>query len=92
MQARMVEANANVKDNAGKYAVEYGALVYCMEEADNPDTFDKPSAPQSFSAERRLDLLGGVTLINEHTAAGDRVLIPYYAWSNRGEGKMKVWK
>jgi DUF1680 family protein len=92
MQVRTVEANELVKDNAGKYAVEYGALVYCMEEADNPDTFDKPSAPQSFSVERRPDLLGGINIIHEHTAVGDKVIIPYYAWSNRGAGKMKVWR
>ncbi|MDR2805629.1 MAG: glycoside hydrolase family 127 protein, partial [Dysgonamonadaceae bacterium] len=92
MQVRTVEANALVKDDAGKYAVEYGTLVYCMEETDNPDTFDKPANPQSFSVERKADLLGGINIIREQTAEGDRVLIPYYAWSNRGAGKMKVWK
>jgi DUF1680 family protein len=92
MQARTVAASANVKDDAGKYAVEYGTLVYCMEETDNPKTFDKQANPQSFSVERKPDLLGGINLIREHTAEGDRVLIPYYAWSNRGVGKMKVWR
>jgi DUF1680 family protein len=92
MQARTVATVADVKDNTGKYAVEYGTLVYCMEETDNPGTFDKPASPQSFSVERTSDLLGGISLIREHTAEGDRVLIPYYAWSNRGASKMKVWR
>ena len=92
MQVRTVEANANVKDNAGQYAVEYGALVYCMEETDNPETFDKPANTQSFSVEWNPDLLGGINLIREQTSIGDKVLIPYYAWSNRGVKKMKVWR
>jgi DUF1680 family protein len=92
MQARTVVANANIKDNEGKYAVEYGTLVYCMEETDNPETFDKQTILQSFSVEYKPDMLGGISLIREHTAEGDRVLIPYYAWSNRSAGKMKVWK
>ena len=31
MEIRTVEANPNVKDNAGKVAVEYGTLIYCWE-------------------------------------------------------------
>jgi DUF1680 family protein len=92
MRARMVESNVNVRDNAGKFAVEYGTLVYCMEEIDNPETFDKSASPQSFSVIRQPELLGGVNVIREQTAAGENVLIPYYAWSNRGAGKMKVWR
>ena len=33
------------------------------------------------------ELLEGVNTI----ASGDFKAIPYYAWSNRGPGKMKVW-
>jgi len=32
-------------------------------------------------------LLGGVMLIQGRSARA----IPYYAWSNRGVGKMRVW-
>ncbi|MDR1416631.1 MAG: glycoside hydrolase family 127 protein [Prevotellaceae bacterium] len=92
MQARTVEANANVKDNAGKYAVEYGPLVYCMEEVDNPQAFDRHGKPTSFSVGWNPDLLGGISVIREQTDAGENILIPYYAWSNRGVGKMNVWR
>jgi DUF1680 family protein len=83
MQVRKVETDANVKDDAGKYAVEYGPLVYCMEEVDN-QTF---ASPQSFTVEWRPDLLSGVNVIRSQEC----MLIPYYAWSNRGIGKMKVF-
>jgi DUF1680 family protein len=58
-----------------------------MEETDNPETFDKPVNPQSFDVTWRPELLGGVNVIHDK----ELTLIPYYAWSNRGVGKMKVW-
>jgi DUF1680 family protein len=39
MQPRTVAVRPEVKANAGKFAVERGPLVYCMEETDNPATF-----------------------------------------------------
>jgi DUF1680 family protein len=87
MQPRTVAASPEIKDDAGKYAIEYGPLVYCMEERDNPATFDKPANPQSFEAAWQSGLLGGVTVIRDK----DFTLIPYYAWSNRGAGRMKVF-
>jgi DUF1680 family protein len=83
MQVRKVEADANVKDDSGKYAVECGPLVYCMEEVDN-QTF---VSPHSFTVEWRPDLLSGINVIRSKEC----MLIPYYAWSNRGIGKMKVF-
>ena len=43
MEIRTVEANPNVKDDAGKLALEYGTLVYCWEKP-----LDDPSAFPSF--------------------------------------------
>jgi DUF1680 family protein len=54
---------------------------------DNPETFDKPLNPQSFTVTWRPELLGGVNVIQNE----DFTLIPYYVWSNRGTGKMKVF-
>jgi DUF1680 family protein len=87
MQPRTVAVRPEVKDDAGKFAVEYGPLVYCMEETDNPGTFDKQINPQSLSVTWQPGLLGGVNIIHD----GKFTLIPYYAWSNRGEGRMKVF-
>lgn len=35
MQIHFMEANPNVQDNAGRYAVMRGPIVYCMEGLDN---------------------------------------------------------
>jgi len=35
--------------------------------------------------------LGGINVIRKKTNEGDCILIPYYTWSNRGVGKMKVF-
>jgi DUF1680 family protein len=87
MQPRAVIARPEVTDDAGKFAVEYGPFVYCMEETDNPETFDKTVNPQSFDVTWRPELLGGVNVIHDKAFT----FIPYYAWSNRGAGKMKVF-
>jgi hypothetical protein len=92
MQVRTVETDANVKDNVGKYAVERGPLVYCIEEIDNPQGFARTVPSSSFTVEWHPDLLGGVNVIREKSGDDEFVLIPYYAWSNRGVGKMKVWR
>ena len=68
MEVRTVKANDKVEEDKGKLSLEYGPLVYAVEEIDNPE-FDRItiSASDTFKA------------------------IPYYTWSNRGIGKMKVW-
>ena len=35
MEIHFVEANPYVQDNSGRYAVQRGPIVYCMEEIDN---------------------------------------------------------
>jgi DUF1680 family protein len=88
MKVRLVKANKQIAGNQGLLALEYGPLVYCAEEADN-SRFDEinldPQTP--YTIEERPDLLDGISVIR----GGDATFIPYYAWSNRGEGKMKVW-
>ncbi len=91
MQVRTVEANPQVKDDIGKFAVEYGPLVYCMEEIDNPEGMKPALLPQFTTVEWRPELLGGINVIREKTAGSESLLIPYYTWSNRGIGAMKVF-
>lgn len=87
MEVREVIANDKVKDDNGKVALEYGPIVYAIEDIDNPN-FDaiSVSAADTFSVQQEPILEGVNTLTNEKLKA-----IPYYAWSNRGIGKMKVW-
>ncbi len=89
MKVQMVVADEKLTDNLGKVALERGPLVYAIEEVDNKANFDaiKVSPKGKFTVKNESDLLGGVvTLSNDKMKA-----IPYYAWSNRGVGKMKVW-
>lgn len=89
MVVRKVRADEQVEANRGKLALEYGPIVYAVESFDNPDDFENLSiAPEdTFEVRWQPELLGGVnTITNQQLIA-----IPYYAWSNRGIGKMKVW-
>ncbi len=88
MQVRKVVSRPEVTENQGKMALEYGPLVFAVEEVDNPGIDDLTlAADAGYSVAFDEALLGGVTtLSNENIMA-----IPYYAWSNRGVGKMKVW-
>tara|TARA_R110002051_G_C8762505_1_gene501918 strand:+ start:3907 stop:5889 length:1983 start_codon:yes stop_codon:yes gene_type:complete len=89
MEVRMVETSDKVVENQGKVALEYGPLVYAVEEIDNKRDINEFSLSQSndFEVQMEDELLEGVNTI----ASGDFKAIPYYAWSNRGPGKMKVW-
>lgn len=105
MTPRYVVAHKNVAANRGRVAVERGPVVYCAEWPDNG--FDLGSLivntrnPLNAS---KTDILNGVTTIttraqsvvrgkdgNVAVSDVDLTLIPYYAWANRGEGKMAVW-
>ncbi|MCF1190893.1 glycoside hydrolase family 127 protein [Mangrovimonas sp. AS39] len=87
MEVRAVKANENVEEDRGKLSLEYGPLVYAVEEVDNPN-FDtiSVSANDQFSVQKE-DILEGVNTISNNQLKA----IPYYAWSNRGVNKMKVW-
>ncbi|MCI5083032.1 MAG: glycoside hydrolase family 127 protein [Saprospiraceae bacterium] len=89
MPVQMVEADEQVEADQGKVSLERGPLVYAVEEIDNPMTFDQitVSPRDTFAVKAETELLEGVhTIQNKKLKA-----IPYYAWSNRGIGKMKVW-
>jgi len=94
MPIRRVAAHPNVKADAGKIALQRGPIVYCLEQADNPNSLEniRISTDCVLTEEFRNDLLGGVTVIQGKL--GEKVsfkAIPYYAWNNRGAGRMKVW-
>jgi len=87
MEVRTVKANEKVEEDRGKLSLEYGPIVYAVEGVDNPE-FDRISlsATDQFTVQKE-DILKGVnTISNDNLKA-----IPYYAWSNRGVNKMKVW-
>ncbi|WP_035668788.1 glycoside hydrolase family 127 protein [Flavobacterium sp. 83] len=89
MEVKEVVTNTKVEGNIGKVALEYGPIVYAIEEADNATNFDAItiSAKDSFKVKKEDSLLEGVNTIQTEKFKA----IPYYSWSNRGVGKMKVW-
>jgi DUF1680 family protein len=89
MAVHKVVADPEVIENRGKIALEYGPFVYAFEEVDQKTDLDqlRIDSSASFLPKMEKDLLDGViTLSNENAKA-----VPYYSWSNRGIGKMKVW-
>jgi uncharacterized protein len=107
MEVRKVVANAQVKDDIGKIALQRGPLIYCAEWPDNNGraaNFILP-ANTTFSSEFKNDLLNGVTVLKSEATAvviednGMKVstvqrpftAIPYYAWAHRGKGEMMIW-
>lgn len=92
MAVREVVANANVKDLENQVAFEYGPIVYCAEEIDNPE-ISEIQIPENVSLNVASRAISAEQVnVLQGTANGkDISLIPYYLWSNRGVGKMKVW-
>ncbi len=89
MSVRKVIANPKVEEDKDKMSLEYGPIVYAVEEIDNKGTFDaiQITTDEEFKVEMQPELLEGVNTISNQKLTA----IPYYAWSNRGIGKMKVW-
>jgi len=99
MSIRRVIADKRIKDDENLIALEYGPVVYCVEGIDNNNQLDKLTLPNDalLKVEKRNDVLQGVNIISGDIPAkgamAERRLIavPYFAWSNRGAGTMKVW-
>ena len=94
MPVRVSAADPRVKEDAGLRAVERGPLVYCSESADNKLDIDNLilSEDTKFSPGERIAELDNLHALVASTSSGTFTLIPYYAWDNRGEGKMRVWQ
>jgi len=92
MKVQEVVTNKSVSENKGKVAYEYGPLVYCAEQVDNA-AMDKLTVTGRTSLKPvNATLLGSeVVLLKGKAESTPITLIPYYLWSNRGVGKMKVW-
>lgn len=95
---RRIEGHPDIRENAGRIALERGPVVYCFEQLDNGADISGIRIPGSVNSSVdliRIDSRPVQRLIVETTdAAGLPVratAIPYYAWSNRGPGKMVVW-
>ena len=95
MTVQLTKADERVEDDLRKSSMEYGPIVYCVEEIDNPGTFNgiNLSSQMQWEVRKRNDLLGGINVITgvNKKDNSEFMAIPYYSWSNRGVGAMKVW-
>lgn len=93
MNVQTISTNKLVKENLGKSAISYGPFIYAVEEVDNQSNFQKLKLNNAsqFQVVYHPNLLKGVNVINFKTEHNQFTAIPYYAWSNRGVNKMKVW-
>jgi len=106
MPVRRVAAHEAVAADTGRVALQRGPVVFAAEGVDNGErVFDLflPDA-ETLKAEFRSGLLNGVVVITGDTIAVSKnsagksvesihpfLAIPYYAWANRGPGRMLVW-
>jgi hypothetical protein len=105
MQVHCSVATEQVVEDRGRVAFTRGPLVYCAEAADNGDALldlqlsQLPSSTEMGTSAFSDGALAGIVAIQVPAKSvtpvnGTRhplVLIPYYAWDNRGDGSMLVW-
>ncbi|MDI1256971.1 MAG: glycoside hydrolase family 127 protein [Flavobacterium sp.] len=93
MEIKEVVADQKIKDDNNKVALEYGPIVYAIEETDNKINFDNIAINDktAFKIKKKRELLKGIYTIEGQSGNQKFTAIPYYSWSNRGVGKMKVW-
>lgn len=102
MDVHRTVAHASVSDDQGLVSLERGPLVYCMEWPDNDEAFTSLIVPDNASIQTAdgnvagyelttLNVAGQKLIGGSNTASSDITLIPYYAWANRGKGRMQVW-
>jgi hypothetical protein len=101
VQARRVVADARVRENRGRVAIERGPLVYCAEwpDVEGGRALDRLLDDRDALRPRVDPAFAGVTVIdtaarsvtNPAAPARPVTLIPYYLWAHRGAGEMSVW-
>jgi len=83
MEPQRLKADDRIQANSGSVALRYGALIYNVEAADQPD-ISKHLGAAPLKAEWRPDLLGGVVTLNGKWQDGTPMMsIPNYARMNR---------
>lgn len=65
MKVRRVQANPELRENAGRVAIQRGPLVYCLEEIDNSGILSDIALAENpeFTTEYNSQVLGGVVVI-----------------------------
>lgn len=107
MSVHLLEANPNVQDNSGRYAITRGPIVYCLEGIDNGENLRDitlistealirteegiPAPVLYLPAERREASDSLYRLKDDKRVPFTAKLIPYLANTNRGETDLIIW-
>ena len=96
MPVERIEAHPNVRQDAGRVALQRGPVVYCLEEVDNGAHLADVVVPREAKLEVKFDpkLLEGVAVITgpaQRRNGTDWQGVPYCFWDNRQRGEMQVW-
>jgi len=91
MPVKRIRANAKVKDDVGRLAVEKGPILYCAEGVDNPSGAYAAKLPANATFTETTVQVGDKTFPALKASTG-LVLVPYCIWDNRKPGNdMQVW-
>ena len=97
---RRTVANPQVAADRGRVAFEFGPIVYCFEEADNPKLNDRVRIKKNLRWHEDIQVsvgsvapeLNDCCMIRIKTADDETVkAIPYFLWDSRKPGRMMVW-
>jgi uncharacterized protein len=93
MPVRRMITHPGIASCRGKVALQRGPLIYGFEALDNGASARITLGPDpKLIAERRADLLGGVTVIRGLAGNGQPIqAVPFYALANRGKSIQEVW-
>ncbi len=92
MRIRRIIAHPKATADEGRVAIERGPIIYCAEFEDNDFGVGKLKLPDSAELESTFEdgFFGGAVTITSNSDPRIK-LIPYYLYSNRGKGWMRVW-
>lgn len=85
-------AHPYVKADRDRVMVRRGAMLYCLEEVDQPWAFDTDGEFTAvLDAEAPLTTGGNGLIFGKDTKGRCLTFLPYYRWNNRQKGAMAVW-
>jgi DUF1680 family protein len=107
MEIHFIEANPYAQDNSGRYAVQRGPIIYCMEEIDNGQNLrdicilenngfeiknEDYIVPTIYAKATRREAFSSLYRQKSNSEKTfDAKFIPYFSFANRGKNDMLVW-
>ncbi len=95
MEAQLLRSHPSVAANENRLAIQKGPFVYCIEEIDQPELSRWLLSEKTIIVSEKKTTNGpesyALLLKDPSKQLPDLKAIPYYAWANRGKGKMEVW-